>query len=158
MTITDTLAPEVWRLVYISRNEIEGSEAEIQAEIEQILAVARTSNDAVGVCGALLFNRDCFAQALEGPQAAVQATFERIQCDPRHSDVVILGFDAVPEATFEGWSMGYAGSDETLERRFRDAGVDAGKDLADVSADALFELMRVHLDESERRGDVRRAA
>ena len=37
-----------------------------------------------------MFNSGCFAQVLEGPHHAIQATFERIQCDERHSDVTVL--------------------------------------------------------------------
>ena len=158
MTSTENETRDIWRLAYVSRNEITGSDAEIQAEVEQILSVSRRSNEAVGVRGALLFNRDCFAQALEGARDEVQTTFERIQCDPRHSDVVILGFEAVAAPLFDGWSMGYAGSDERLDGRLRDIGIGAGADLADVSADGLFELMHTHLLESESRGNARRAA
>ena len=158
MSTAESNGPETWRLVYVSRNEIRGSEAEVQAEIEQILTAARSSNEADGVCGALLFNRDCFAQALEGPQAQVQATFERIQCDPRHSEVVILGFEMVAAPLFSGWSMGYVGSERSLDGEFGRMGIGAGAELADIPPDGLFALMQVHLDESEARGNHRRAA
>jgi len=96
-----------YRLVYYSANRLTGSAAEVEAEIGQILATSRRNNDAVGVTGALLFSDGLFAQVLEGPQAVVEATFERIQRDDRHGDVQLLEFTAIDERSFQAWSMGY---------------------------------------------------
>ena len=46
---------------------------------------------------------------LEGPLPAVERTFERIQCDPRHSDVVVLHVLRSDRRDFAEWSMAYAG-------------------------------------------------
>jgi hypothetical protein len=57
--------------------------------------------------GTLLFNRGCFAQVLEGPREAVERTFERIQRDPRHADVMPLEFAPVARRGFPSWSMAF---------------------------------------------------
>ena len=103
--MTDT--PGLFRLVYASRNLL--PDAAAQAEVSAILATARANNAALGITGALLFCDDAFVQALEGPMPAVEALFERIQCDPRHDHVVVL--DAAPAESrhFAAWSMAYAG-------------------------------------------------
>lgn len=49
-----------------------------------------------------------FAQTLEGPFDGVQATFERIQLDHRHEDVVLLQADTVAIRTFGDWAMARA--------------------------------------------------
>ena len=82
----------LYRLAYISRNEIIGDEASIRAEIEQILASARAKNQNYQITGALMFNAGYFAQILEGAHDEIQAIFERIQYDARHSQVIILSF------------------------------------------------------------------
>ena len=69
------------RLVYYSRNCLEGTPEEISAGIRHILETSRTNNRRAAVTGALMFNRTYFAQVLEGPRDAVEATFERIQQD-----------------------------------------------------------------------------
>ena len=80
------------RLVYYSRNTLSGSEQAIALEIQQVLASSRRNNAADGITGALMFNRGCFAQVLEGPRPALERTFERIQRDMRHEDVLLLQF------------------------------------------------------------------
>ena len=59
--------------------------------------------------GALVVDGGCFAQALEGPREAVERTFERIQRDARHSDVVVLQLAAVGRRGFPAWSMAFVG-------------------------------------------------
>ncbi|MCJ2074874.1 BLUF domain-containing protein, partial [Methylobacterium sp. E-016] len=78
---------ELYRLVYASKNLLQGSEAEMTASITQILAASQRNNGRSNVSGALMFNAGAFAQVLEGPRRQVEETFERIQCDDRHGDV-----------------------------------------------------------------------
>ena len=76
-----------------------------------ILAVSRANNARDGVTGGLLFSEGCFAQVLEGPLGAVEAAFERIQCDARHCEVVVLQSGPVAKRDFPNWSMAFAGTD-----------------------------------------------
>ena len=89
------------RLVYCSANRIEALPAEFTAQVEQILATSRRNNQLVGVTGALMFSAGSFGQVLEGPQAAIEATFERIQQDHRHGNVLLLETVAIENRTFE---------------------------------------------------------
>ena len=97
----------IQKVVYCSRNLIEGDAATRDAEISQILETARKNNSQVNVTGALLFSTDHFAQVLEGPQQAVEAIFERIQHDSRHGDVTILESLTSEQRDFSEWSMAY---------------------------------------------------
>jgi blue light- and temperature-responsive anti-repressor len=101
---------DLYRLVYCSRNQIRGKQEEIIAEIQNILAVSRKSNPPAGLTGALLFNEGLFAQVLEGPVESVDGTFERIQRDPRHSDVTVLQYGPTDHRDFPAWSMAFAAS------------------------------------------------
>ncbi len=100
---------DIYKLVYCSRNTIEETPEQTVAEIQSILACARSNNAKVGVTGALLFSADVFAQVLEGPAEAVERIFEKIQRDPRHSDVVILQSEHTEARDFPEWSMAFAG-------------------------------------------------
>lgn len=104
--------PDLYQLVYCSQNMMTDAHASgpaVANEIQAILAKSRANNRRAGVTGALLFSADCFAQVLEGPLAAVEQTFERIQCDRRHGTVTVLRCVRVPAREFGDWSMAYAG-------------------------------------------------
>lgn len=96
---------DLYGLVYCSRNTIDG--ADLTPSIAAILASARRNNVRVGVTGALLYSDGGFAQVLEGPLQAVEDTFNRIQCDERHSDVTILRFGRNDRRQFPAWSMAH---------------------------------------------------
>jgi hypothetical protein len=98
----------IYQIVYCSKSRIDGSPEEVEAAIGSILAIARDKNRRAEISGALLFNGAAFAQVLEGPLAAVEEIFEQIQCDPRHSDVVLLRNDEAPARVFPDWKMAYA--------------------------------------------------
>lgn len=102
---------QLYRVLYCSRNVIGGSTEAVAAEVRDILAVSRANNARDGVTGGLLFNQGCFAQVLEGPLDAVEAAFERIQCDPRHGEVIVLQSGPVAQRDFPDWSMAFAGPD-----------------------------------------------
>lgn len=100
---------DLHRLVYYSRNCIEGNPEQTVTEIDDILRSARLNNSREGITGALFFNTELFAQALEGPLPAVEKIFEKIQCDPRHSDVVVIQSGKADSRNFPAWSMAFAG-------------------------------------------------
>jgi len=85
----------------------------------------------------LLFSAGTFAQALEGPLAAIERTFERIQCDPRHDDVTVLQIAPIERRAFPDWSMAFAGTaapadtpgGQALARALSGAEASAGWDI-----------------------------
>jgi hypothetical protein len=97
----------VHQIVYCSKSRISGASTDVEIEIASILSVARAKNREAGISGALLFSGEAFAQVLEGPLGAVEEIFERIQCDERHSNVVILRNAESKERIFSDWSMAY---------------------------------------------------
>jgi hypothetical protein len=96
------------QLVYCSRNQIKGTEPEVVDAVQIILSSARKNNACAGITGALLFNEGLFAQVLEGPVDSVEQIFEKIQRDPRHSDVTVLQSSAAERREFSEWSMAFA--------------------------------------------------
>lgn len=99
------MSHDLFRIVYCSRNAV-GMDA--PGLLDRILAVSRRNNAAERVTGALLYVDGNFAQVLEGDFAAVQRTFERIQADERHQDLVLMQANTVGERLFGEWAMGRA--------------------------------------------------
>lgn len=100
----------LYKLVYCSRNRIGGDCPEVAEELGGILAASRANNARVGITGALLYSAGNFAQVLEGPLASVERTFELIQRDPRHSEVVVIQSGPAETRDFPEWSMAFAGN------------------------------------------------
>lgn len=138
------MKPSLYRAVYCSRATISGAPAQVAHELQTVLDVSRRNNERVGLTGALLFANQCFAQALEGEREAIEACFERIQIDPRHSDVTVLEFQPVSARDFSAWSMAFTGdpaathSHSSTSTTFKNA---FGKNRAD-SGSAMLGLLR----------------
>lgn len=90
------------RLLYASRaaNRI------TPEDIESIVGQSRKNNPAQGITGILCYSGDSFLQVLEGGRDAVNAVYNCITQDPRHSAVVLLHYEEVTERVFAGWTMG----------------------------------------------------
>lgn len=133
----------LYKLVYCSRNRIVGTQEEIIAEIQNILACSRRNNALAGITGALLFNEGLFAQVLEGPVESVDGTFEKIQCDPRHGDVAVLQSGPTGRRDFPAWSMAFAAS-SNKESALQSALPQSGPGIADPSeaGEQVLKLLR----------------
>jgi len=139
------MSRSVHRLVYYSRNHVRGP---LDGALRDILRASRRNNAHAGVSGALMFNAGCFAQVLEGPRAAIEHTFERIQQDERHGEVSLLSFGEVEGRAFETWSMAFVGGSKRDAGRFGDIAGDSGYDPSRMAGDALFAtLHRLVLEE-----------
>lgn len=76
-------------------------------ELEHLLLDARTFNARVGVTGALLLHDVTFFQYFEGPAAAAEDVYVRIQRARSHRDIVELVHAPVERRHFDGWLMGF---------------------------------------------------
>lgn len=103
--------PPLTRLIYVSASRLAPDPAHAAAELDGILAVSRRNNERDGVTGALLFSPWGFAQALEGPPRAVEATLARIAADPRHVEVAVLARGPARVRAFARWAMAAAAAD-----------------------------------------------
>ena len=102
----------VFQLIYHSRFLPVG--AGPSSTIRSILRASETNNFLDGITGFLIFDKVHFVQVLEGDQAAVLETYERIGDDPRHAYLTVLDTRWVETRAFEGWAMGgHIASDET---------------------------------------------
>lgn len=89
------------RLLYVSRAVDKDPKA-----IEGILEASRHHNVAHGITGVLCFGGGIFLQAIEGGRSAVNALYNHLVADARHTDVVLLHYQEISERRFGGWTMG----------------------------------------------------
>lgn len=76
-----------------------------QNMLNGILIGARACNLRDNVTGALICRHDLYLQWLEGPEAVVQATYDRIAQDDRHVEVTLLSAQPITQRLFASWSM-----------------------------------------------------
>jgi len=75
--------------------------------LQAILDKARTLNAQDGITGFLLYADESFLQILEGEEAVLTATFERIAKDTRHRGVRVLERTPISRRRFGEWTMGF---------------------------------------------------
>lgn len=103
------LDQQLIQLVYRSRSQIVG------AEYEKLMATCLRNNPKRDITGVLISHSGWFLQVLEGSAANVNSLFKVIEEDPRHSDFLLLRFNAIATRDFSDWSMA---SIEVDEQRF----------------------------------------
>jgi hypothetical protein len=100
------LDQQLIQLVYRSRSLIEG------AEYNKLMATCLRNNPTRGITGVLISHSGWFLQVLEGSAANVNSLFKVIENDPRHSNFLLLRFNAVVARDFSDWSMASIQVDE----------------------------------------------
>lgn len=93
------------RLLYTSCSCLEPDHRTIDEQLADIVRCSVRNNAATGITGLLVYLENQFIQILEGENAAVETTFERICCDFTHTDIKLLDLVAAPTRLFEGWHM-----------------------------------------------------
>jgi hypothetical protein len=79
-----------------------------EGDLPELLTAARAANATRGISGMLLYVERNFFQVLEGEPDAVDAVFERICRDPRHTRVTRIIHEPIADRDFGDWTMGYA--------------------------------------------------
>lgn len=74
-------------------------------DLGEILRTSRLRNPPADVTGVLCHYEGSFLQFLEGPRAAVSATYERIARDPRHHNLLRVYEGLIETRAFGDWSM-----------------------------------------------------
>jgi hypothetical protein len=58
--------------------------------LDDILTISRKRNSQSDITGTLICRGDIYLQLIEGPDAAIQETYERIKADDRHLELNLL--------------------------------------------------------------------
>lgn len=86
----------------------EAGHAFTRDDLALLLTCARQRNAAADLTGMLVFAQNRFLQVLEGRAENVLATFDRIEVDPRHTNITTLfRGNASAGRSFAEWSMGF---------------------------------------------------
>ncbi|KPF68135.1 blue light sensor protein [alpha proteobacterium AAP81b] len=112
------------------------------AMLDGILLQARRNNARDGLTGALIARADIYVQLLEGPPAAVAATYACIARDDRHLAVTKLSEIATSTRLFPAWTMR---DDQAPSLVWSAADVAAGApdNLPPAAVRAVFERLAV---------------
>ncbi len=101
-------APEtVFRLIYRSKSKLAAEK--LDAELGNILRIARAKNGGLGITGALLYYDGWFAQTLEGNEQAVRSLYAHIEKDQRHASVQLCEEGGSKPRAFSRWAMAMVG-------------------------------------------------
>ncbi len=73
--------------------------------LDDILTISRIRNSKADITGTLICRADMYLQLIEGPDAAIQATYQRITMDDRHVEINLLLSRPVTERLFPKWAM-----------------------------------------------------
>lgn len=129
------------RLVYHSRIQLDGELRPPADQITDILTVSAENNQRDGVTGGLIHDAKWFVQIVEGTEGEVSRTFERILCDPRHSDIALVKMQPTPTRRFGQWWMAGASWGAANAHLFHRFCEEATFDPHVMSSDHLVELV-----------------
>lgn len=90
-------------LVYIS----DATQDFTESELQDLLAVCRTKNQANDITGMMIYAGGKFLQILEGDPVVVHELVEKLEMDPRHTHLIVMASDLVDRRHFNEWSMGF---------------------------------------------------
>ncbi|MDQ2756962.1 MAG: BLUF domain-containing protein [Actinomycetota bacterium] len=96
------------RIIYCSQSTFDVSPDELVA----LLELSRRNNERDGLSGMLLYSSQSFLQVLEGEEAALASTYDRILGDDRHQNLRMLMNAEVAAPMFPDWTMGFEHVDD----------------------------------------------
>ena len=94
----------MYRIIYLSS----GVKIFSDEEINDLLKVSRENNQKNGITGLLLYSEGNFMQILEGDKEAIERTYEKIQNDSRHKNIILITNESITQRNFSEWKMGYS--------------------------------------------------
>lgn len=100
-------------IVYISSAKLGLAHSEIMNIVED----SRINNEKNGLTGLLLFNSGNFMQLLEGEESIVDALYEKIKKDRRHTEVKLLLREPITHRNFSNWTMGFKNIEKLKETK-----------------------------------------
>ena len=96
------------QLVYISQAARKMS----VEDLNSIHKVAKTNNEPINITGSLFYNGGWFLQILEGPIAALNTLYHKIEKDTRHKNSRIIYNEPAKFRTFPRWNMNMINLDD----------------------------------------------
>lgn len=90
------------QLVYVSNRKSTCT----QEEIDKIVDSCKKNNPQLNITGVLLYSDTKFIQLVEGEAKVITELYDKIKKDPRHSNPIMISYNAIKEKAFPSWHMG----------------------------------------------------
>ena len=129
------------RIIYVSRAPSAGP-----FEIKNILLASRKNNPVLGITGALCFLDGIYLQHLEGEASAVNALYQKIEKDPRHSHTKPLVHDQISQRAHPKWSMALLTWNEETKAILRLFNPDSALDAYAIDPASVSSLLQAWAD------------
>lgn len=84
--------------------------------VGQIVSRARARNVTEGITGLLVFDGMRFCQHFEGPRRQVLGLLNRLEADPRHTEMRVVYEGALAKRRYQRFEMGLAQTEDDEER------------------------------------------
>ncbi|WP_378187000.1 BLUF domain-containing protein [Aquimarina sp. W85] len=97
------IADPTYELSYYSKV----SDKFTKSDFTSLLKTSITNNEKLGVSGCLVYHKNYFFQLLEGTRTAIDKIYQKIENDPRHTNVILLYQGFKSGRTFEKWSLAF---------------------------------------------------
>ena len=125
------------RTIYVSR-----SNSPMPLEIKDILFASRRNNPVLGIGGAMCFLDGVYLQFLEGEAAAVDALYQKIEKDPRHTEVKMLVHEPIAQRGYPNWSMALLTWNDEIKALFSHFNPNSACDLYAADPATVVALLR----------------
>jgi hypothetical protein len=76
-------------------------------QLVDLLEKSRRNNSELGVTGLLLHADGSFMQTIEGERDTVHPLLAKIERDPRHTGILLIGDEPVAKRSYGDWSMAF---------------------------------------------------
>lgn len=92
------------RLVYRSK----GAGSIGSLSLFNLLSQARVKNAQLDITGHLIFDGEYFTQWIEGPSASLDALWQSLLKDERHTEIMLISRTPTDERRFGSWTMAFS--------------------------------------------------
>ena len=136
------MSRDLFRIVYCSRTTLEGDELPISRADSRGVSPQQCARRTYGRAARVW--TEASRRCSKGEFDAVQQTFERIQADERHEEVILLQAHIAGARLFGGWTMGLASPDDPAAAHeiLRAAVAESSGDSARKLVELLDSLVR----------------
>jgi inhibitor of KinA sporulation pathway (predicted exonuclease) len=88
-------------------------------ELVSLLQVSRNNNKRKGLSGMLLYSEGTFIQLLEGDEDQLKSTYQAIEKDRRHYNIIKMLDGESSERHFPEWTMGFKSANAEEMEEFK---------------------------------------
>jgi len=110
------------QLCYASSRVESGND--LLQDLSDILATARSFNQAHDIYGVLYYAEGIYFQCLEGEKDQLESLFSKISQDPRHQEIQRFPDHRIEQIHFKKWSMKYVTEHGKISKLFKAIGLE----------------------------------